>query len=113
MRLATLALASLILTSTPVLAQSATSPLSANATCAARLLKTGGAAEYKMVRQCEKARAPKAPASMVVARKPVIDGSNQAEGGGALTYIIGGFLAVAVGLGIYVAVDNGDDPTSP
>jgi hypothetical protein len=50
---------------------------------------------------------------MVVARKPVIDGSNQAEGGGALTYIIGGFLAVAVGLGIYVAVDNGDDPTSP
>jgi len=120
MRLASLAIASLLLTSTPVLAQSAAAVRSAEPACVARLVKTSGAAEYKVIRQC--AKATKVPASVRVAQQPVTDGSNQSGGIGFFEFFYGVvgfttafFVAELTGVTNVLNLD-GDDvaaPTSP
>lgn len=110
MRLATLAIAGLVLSSTAALGSTATaSKAEKPEACSASLMKANGAAGYKLVRQCAQ------PASVAVARQPVVNGLGQSEEGGADTVILSLLAAAAVGGGLFVALDGDDDfvPVSP
>lgn len=122
MRLASLALIGLVVTTTPVLAKSAPQGTEAKASCSVKLENVAGASGYKMVRHCAKLSERKDGEVLAIARQPVVDGSNIASGAGGV--LVSLFALGAVVGGIFAAADSDDrvlpddddgglDPASP
>lgn len=106
MRLASLAIASLVLASTAtagstaVAGSTAASAKSAKATCAASLQKVTSSNGYKIVRKCG--------SDLAIGQQPIVDGLGQSEGADAGGVILSLFAVGAIGAGIYVVSSDGD-----
>ncbi|WP_156318273.1 hypothetical protein [Porphyrobacter sp. AAP60] len=112
MRLASVALVGLVLSTTPAFASPADSARTSEAKCVSSLEKAKGASGYKVVRECPKAKVVNQSGAVAMARQPVEGESSLSSDGTSV--ILSLFAAAAIFGGIYVAVDSADgNPASP
>lgn len=113
MRLASLAVVGLIMTSTPAYAGASSSEQASKAACVTSLAKSKGSAGFEVVKKCAKGAPSKLVASRAAAQPMSQEGgaAASAAGGVGTTGIVVGLLALtAFVFGVSEATDN---PSSP